>query len=89
MVQNGKASQQLYGLGSEFRGPYIQPNSTPYRTSEILEALRIRKGGGQEGYYQEGPYTLTTTMELSPRRPSVLSFWGPNITMVVHVDAIG
>ena len=39
----------------------------------------------------EGPYTLliTISMELAPKRPSPLWFWGPNSIIVVCMDPLG
>ena len=31
----------------------------------------------------------TTTMELGPKRPSSLWFWGPNSIIVVYMDPLG
>ena len=33
--------------------------------------------------------TYTTIMELGPRRPSPLWFWGPNSIVVVYMDPLG
>ena len=43
---------------------------------------------GFGGTFPRGP-TYTTIVELGPKRPSLLWFWGPNSIVVVHMDPLG
>ena len=54
----------------------------------LLSLCAIRAGGSWFVSIPRGSI-YTTIMELAPKRPSPLWFWGPNSIIVVYMDPLG
>ena len=88
-------STQIVGFQSKDHLEYAFWDLKPYYlgTWTLWVSLAVFRLGskGRAGWLHLIPRgsIYTTIMELGPKRPFLLWFWGPNSIMVVYVDPLG
>ena len=77
----------MYGCGWDID---IGPNGSEFTQEQYYESLRLLDVALKQLPNPERPsihiYIYTTIMELGPKRPFILWFWGPNTIIVVYMD---